>query len=452
MGPGHVVNVVDGAVKTALGRRTVAHISIPKDVQEWTSNDAAPSEANIPGHSDHIYADSSPIPSDERLAAAANVINAGSRVVILAGRGCLGARQEVLDLADRVAGPIIKPLLGKGVVPDDHPLSTGGVGLLETAPSQDAMAACDTLVMLGTSFPYLEFYPKPGQAKCVQVDFDSSRLGLRCPVEVGIVGDAGRVLRALLPRIERKGDRRFLESAQTAMKEWRGLLEKRGTRSDKPLKPQVVAYELDKLLKPDAVISSDCGTVTVWAARYLQMRERMLFSASGMLATMGNGLPYSIAGALAFPERQHICVAGDGGFTMMMGEVATLVKYRLPVKIVIFKNNALGMIKWEQIAFEGNPQYGIELQPIDFAKYAEACGAVGLTIEDPADTARVLRQALDAPGPVIVQAVIDPNEPPLPGNATLKQTAHFVESILRGQKDGFKILKTVLENKVRELV
>jgi pyruvate dehydrogenase (quinone) len=194
------------------------------------------------------------------------------------------------------------------------------------------------------------------------------------------------------------------------------------------------------------------GTVTTWAARYLQMRGPTQFSASSTLATMGNGLPYAVAAGIAYPDRQVIAMVGDGGFTMMMGEMATLVKYKLPVKVIVFKNNTLGMIKWEQMVLEGNPQFGVDLQPIDFAAYARACGAAGYTLDDPARAEAVLREALAQPGPALVEAVIDPTEPPLPGHITLDQALHFAEALARGEKDRWGIIKTVLENKVREVV
>ena len=315
--------------------------------------------------------------------------------MILAGRGCLNARAELLEFAERVGGVIIKPLLGKAVVPDDSPFTTGGIGLLGTAPSQEAMKNCDTLLMLGTSFPYMEFYPKAGDSKTVQVDIDPTRIGLRHAVDVGLVGDCGDVLRELLPLIQPKEDRSFLNDAQQNMRDWNELMKIRGTRTDAPMKPQVVAYELNKLLRNDAIVSADSGTIATWAARYIQIRDGMQFSLSGTLATMANSLPYSIGAAIAHPGRQIICIVGDGGFTMLMGEVATLVKYNLPVKVIIFKNNALGMIKWEQIVLEGNPEYGVELQPIDFAAYARACGAGGFTIEDPASAPSILSEALE---------------------------------------------------------
>jgi pyruvate dehydrogenase (quinone) len=451
-GPAHVVNVVDEAIKTALGRRTVAHLTIPKDVQEWTSSDEPRSESNIAGHSADIFEPERSMPSRDRLQQAADLLNAGSRVVILAGRGCLDARAEVLELADRVAGPIVKPLLGKGVVPDDSPFTTGGIGLLGTAPSQDALEECDTLLIAGSSFPYLEFYPKPGQAKTIQVEIDPTRTGLRHPVDVGLVGDCRHVLRALLPLVTRKTNRAFLERAQERMTKWNKLMELHGTRTDMPMKPQTVAHAVNAVLHDDAIVSTDSGTIATWAARYIRMRGTMQFSLSGTLATMANGLPYSIGAAVAYPGRQVVAIVGDGGFTMLMGEVATFVKYHLPVKVIVFKNNVLGMIKWEQMVLDATPQFGVQLQPIDFAAYARACGAAGFSVEDPAQLDSVLRQAFELPGPAVVEAVVDPNEPPMPGKITTEQAWNFAESLLKGEKGGWKIVKTVLEDKVREVV
>lgn len=451
MGPAHVYNVVDEAMKTAIARRSVAHITIPKDIQKWT-HEGPRSSTNIPKHSGDISSDARPLPPKALVEQAAEMINAGSKVAILAGQGCLTARNEILQLAETVGAPIVKPLLGKAVVPDNSPYTTGGIGLLGTAPSQEVLEDCDTLIIAGSSFPYLEFYPKPGQAKAVQIDIDPSRIGLRYPVEVGLVGQCGDVLRALLPLIHAKTDRSFLEQAQTRMTKWNVLMDERGTRMDLPLKPQVVVRQLNQFLHDDAIICCDTGTVTTWAARHIHMKGEMQFSASGTLASMGNGLPYSIGAAVAHPGRQVVCIAGDGGLTMLMGELATLAKYNLPVKVIIMKNNVLGMIKWEQIAFEGNPQYGVQLQPIDFEAVAKACGVAGYTVDDPKLVESVLRDAFNHPGPAVVQAVVDPNEPPLPGKITTEQAWQFAKALARGQKDGWEIIKTVVENTIREVV
>ncbi len=447
----HLINVVDEAIKTALSYRTVAHINIPKDVQDWNS-ESKRSAANVPAHSADLFAAAIPIPSQDLLVRAAAVINEGSKVAILAGRGCLNAREEISQLARAVAGPIIKPLLGKAVVPDRDPYTTGGIGLLGTAPSQDAIQECDTLIIAGSSFPYLDFYPKPGKARAVQIDVSPTRIGLRYPAEVGLVGDCATVLRALLPLINKKSDQSFIETCQKRMKSWNELIEETGRRTDLPMKPQAVTYYLNKLLAPDAIVSADSGTIATWAARYIDIRDRMKFSLSGSLATMANGLPYSIGAAVAYPNRQVVCIVGDGGLTMLMGELATLVKYRLNVKVVVVKNNTLGQIKWEQMVFEGNPQYGVDLQPIDFAGIAMNCGAAGFTIESPDQAEEVLRQALAHDGPAVVQAIVDPNEPPMPGNVSTDQFIKFSTALIKGQKDGWKILKTVMKDKIREVV
>lgn len=451
MGPAHVGNVVDEAIKTAISRRTVAHLTIPKDVQDWSA-DGQGSKANVPGHSGDLYSDPLPLPSRALLEKAAAILNNGTKIAILAGRGCLGARDEIIRLADTLAAPIVKPLLGKGVVPDDHPLTTGGIGLLGTAPSQEALDTCDTLIIAGSSFPYMEFYPQPGQARAVQIDLDASRIGLRYPVEVGLVGQCWDVLRALLPLIRHKTDRTFLQHMQSRMADWNALLEARGTRTDVPMKPQVAVRALNAFLADDAIICCDTGTVTTWVARHIAMKGTMQFSASGTLATMANGLPYSLGAAIAYPGRQIVCIAGDGGFSMLMSELATLVKYALPVKIIVLKNNLLGMIKWEQLAFEGNPQYGVELQPIDFAACARSCGASGFSVENPADLQDVYRQAFAHPGPVVVEAVIDPMEAPLPGKITMEQAWQFAKAVARGQEDRWDLMKSLMLNKIREVV
>ncbi len=260
MGPAHVENVVDLACRTALSRRTVAHITIPIDIQTAPiSNRRSP--RNVPGHTSDVFCHLAPLPTDDEVRRAADILNAGKKVAILAGRGALSASDELEQLAEKLAGPIIKPLLGKAVVPDNSPYTTGGIGLLGTKPSQEALEACDTLLMIGTSFPYIEFLPRPGQARGVQIDIDPQRIGLRYPVEVGLVGDSRRTLQTLLPLLQRKQDRSFLERSQRSMTGWWQLMEKRGARRDKPTKPQVVAWELGKRLHDDAIIVADSGTI-----------------------------------------------------------------------------------------------------------------------------------------------------------------------------------------------
>lgn len=451
MGPTHVYNVVDQAIKTALSTRGVSHITIPKDIQDWPAGGVR-SKANIVGHSGHAFSDALPLPAQEQLEHAASLLNQGSKIAILAGRGCLSARDEIVLLAEKLGAVIVKPLLGKAVVPDDHPYTTGGIGLLGTAPSQEVMEACDTLLIAGSSFPYLEFYPTPGTVKAIQIDVDPSRIGLRYPVDIGLVGQCRHVLQALLPLITPTSSRSFLEWAQERKSRWDALMEERATRDDVPMKPQVIAHALNEVLADDAIVCCDTGTVTTWAARHIRIRGSMEFSVSGTLATMGNGLPYSVAASVAYPGRQVVCFAGDGGFTMLMGELATAVKYQLPIKIIVVKNNSFGMIKWEQIAFEGNPQYGVDLHAIDFAAYARACGATGYSLRDPALVRATLQEAFTQQGPVLIEVEVDPHEPPLPGKVTTDQAWQFTKAMMRGQKDRLEILKTVVANAIREVV
>ena len=452
MGPAHTENVVSLACRTALTYRGVAHVTIPVDVQSMPVSKDHPSARNRPHHVSDRLAQGGHWPDAAALHRAAHILNEGKKIAIMAGRGALGATEHLLRAAEILAAPIVKPLLGKAAVPDRHPLTTGGIGLLGTKPSQDVLAECDTLLIVGSSFPYIEFYPKPGQARCVQIEIDPQRIGLRCPAEVGLVGDSRRCLDALIPLLQRNENRSFLEKAQAGMKEWRERLETHGMARDTPMKPQVVAHELNKLLAEDAIISTDSGTITTWAARYLDIRGSQMFSLSGNLATMAPGLPYAIAAQIAYPDRQVVAVVGDGGYTMLMGELATAVKYKLPIKVVIFKNNALGQIKWEQIAFLGNPEFGCDLQPIDFAAVARAFGAQGFTITEAAQCGEILDHALATPGPVIIEAVVDTLEPPLPPKVTMTDAKNFAEAIVRGTPEGSRILATVMKDKAREII
>jgi pyruvate dehydrogenase (quinone) len=451
MGPTHVENVAHLACRTALLRRGVAHITFPVDLQDREIKGER-SKRNIPGHTSDVLSQSARLPHEGDLAQAADLLNQGKKIVILAGRGALHAGTELEQAAERLGAPIVKALLGKAAVPDDSPYTTGSVGLLGTRPSQEAMESCDTLLMVGTSFPYIEFMPKPGQARGVQIDLDGTRIGLRYPVEVGLAGDSRRTLQALIPMLQRHDDRRFLESAQQGMKEWWALMEERGTRPDVPMKPEVVAWELGKRLRDDAIVCSDSGTIATWWARHIPVKRGQMYSLSGTLASMANGLPYAMAAQIAYPQRQVVLFVGDGGFAMLMAEFANCVRYKLPIKVVIVKNNSLGMIKWEQMVFLGNPEYGCELQPIDFAAFARACGATGFTIEDPTQCGAILDQAFAVDGPVIVDAVVDPFTPPMPPKVTAKQAGRFAQSLAKGQPNREKIALTVLSDKVRELV
>ena len=449
--PNQVEMLADEACRHALNHRGVAHITFPVDYQTAVPSGKT-SMHKVKGETSSKWFQPITVPSEMQLRQAAEILNEAEKPVILVGRGALGASDEIIELAERLGAPIIKALLGKAVVPDDHPLTTGGLGLLGTTPSQKAMEDCDALLMIGTSFPYVEFLPDHDQAKGIQIDDKSDRIGLRFPVDVGLVGDSKPTVAALLPFVEHKEDRSFLEKAQDGMKDWWELMSERAMKDETPIKPQRVAWELSKLAKDDAIISGDSGTNTTWVARQFKIKKDQKFSCSGTLATMAPGLPYSIAAQVAFPERQSIAFVGDGGFTMLMGEFATAVKYNLPILVVIIKNNVLGQIKWEQIVFLGNPEYGVELQPIDFAKYAEACGGLGFTVREPDDIAPTLEKAMASGKPCIVEVYVDPNEPPMPSSVTLKQAAHFAEALIKGQPNGGKIALTLFKDKLNELI
>jgi pyruvate dehydrogenase (quinone) len=450
MGAAHVENVTHLACRSALSRRGVAHLNFPVDLQEQESDERSP--RNRAHHASQACGRRAALPAAADLARAAKILNDGKRIAILAGRGALGATDELEQIAEVLGAPIVKALLGKAAVPDDSPYTTGGLGLLGTLPSQEALEACDTLLIVGSSFPYIEFLPKPGQARGVQIDLDPVRIGLRYPVEVGLIGDSAATLRELLPQLRRNRYRKFLAESQKASRDWWELMEERGTRSDKPMKPQVVAWELGKRLADDAIISCDSGTITSWFARQIRIRRGQMCSVSGLLASMANGLPYAIAAQVAHPDRQSVAFVGDGGFTMLMGELATAVKYDLPIKVVVIKNNALGQIRWEQMVFLGNPEYACDLHPIDFAAFARACGAAGFTIDDPATCGDILAQALAHPGPAVIEAVVDPFEPPMPAKTSARQAAKLGQALAKGTPNRGKIALTLLEDKVKEMV
>jgi pyruvate dehydrogenase (quinone) len=441
---------VDIACRTALSRRGVSHLTIPIDVQERRIAGRY-SRHKVPGHTSDIYA-ASIVPDRSLLEKAAGILNAGERIVMLIGQGCFGAEDEVIAAAEKLGAPIVKALLGKAVVPDDHPYCIGGLGLLGTEPATDAMTEADTLLMVGTSFPYIEYLPKPKQAKGVQIDIKPEKIGLRFPVEVGLVGDAKLTLSALLPLLRQRPeeDKRFLKSKQEAMQSWFGLLRERSTRNDKPIKPQVIAAAVSEQLQDNAIISVDCGTNTSWAAQHITIKRGMKFSLSGTLASMACGLPYAIAAQVAYPDRQCIAFVGDGGFSMLMAEFATAVQYDLPIKVIIIKNNTLGMIRWEQMAFLGNPEYVVEFSPIDFAKYAEACGGRGYSINEPAEVRTIINQAFSEKKPIIIEAYVDPFEPPMPPKVDMKLISNMAESLARGQPYGGRIGLTLFRDKVHE--
>jgi pyruvate dehydrogenase (quinone) len=415
-GPQHALLVANRACRAALGDRGVAHLAVSKDVQMLKLSADKRSMRNPGARSSSSWSPPLPAPPADQLQSAADVLNAGTRVAVLAGQGALPARAEVMQLADLLAAPVAKALLGKGVLPDDSPFTTGGIGDLGTAPSSWAMQSCDTVLILGSTMPWEEYYPKPGQARGVQVDLKPDRLGLRYPVEVGLMGDVKATLQGLMPLLRRKTDRGFLTEAQQRMADWNSLLEQVETTEKSPLRPQMVIRALSDLLDDNAVISLDCGANTHFAARCLRLRPNQRLTGTGMLASMAPGMSYAIAAKLAYPDRQSVAVVGDGGFAMLMAELSTAVAQDLPVKIILLKNNSLAEVKFEQEDI-GNPEYGCALPPIDFVAFARACGADGFHCERPEEIRPAIHSALRSTRPALVEAVVDANEKPTKPNA-----------------------------------
>jgi pyruvate dehydrogenase (quinone) len=410
-GPAHALIVANRACRAALANRGVAHVTIAKDIQARPLSADTPSMENHGARTSSAWLPLADSPPEAQLRAAADVLNRGSKVAILAGQGALRAREEVLAIAAKLAAPVAKALLGKAVIPDDSPYSTGGIGHLGTSASEWAMHHCDTLLILGSTMPWVDSYPKPGAARAVQVDLKADRIGLRYPVDVGLMGDVKQTLVALLPMLNQQEDGRFLVAAQAQMQEWNALLHRIETTERSPLRPQMLIRALSDALSEDAVISLDCGANTHFAARHLQLRARQSFTGTGMLATMGPGLSFAIAAQLAWPARQSVCVVGDGGFAQLMAELTTAVQQQLPVKIIVLKNNSLAEVRFEQRDL-GNAEYGCDLSPIDFVAFARACGADGFHCSKPSEVSRAIANTLRSPRTALLEAVVDPNEPP----------------------------------------
>ncbi|WP_214474976.1 thiamine pyrophosphate-dependent enzyme [Mesorhizobium sp. dw_380] len=410
----HMENVASLACRTALARKGVAHLSIASDVQEQEGDASKRSKRNRPAHTPQDMFAGHSMPLDVELDKAAAILNGASRVAILAGRGAIGAAAELEDTAHLLQAPVAKALLGKAVLPDDHPYTTGGIGILGTLASQEAMETCDAVLIVGSTFPYIEYYPKPGQARGVQIDCDAQRIGLRFPVEAGLVGDAAETLRALNQRLTQKPSDEFLQRSQATMRRWREMMRQSEDTRVQPLKPQTVARAFGQRLADDTVLATDSGQNTELAARHVDLRDGQAFGVSGSLASMACGLAYAIAAGIAFPGRPVAAIIGDGGFAMQLGEFSTAVRFKTPLKLLVIKNNMLNQIAWEQMMFLGNPQFGCELHPIDFAKAAEAMGAKGFRIERADHIETVLDEAFAAEGPVVIEALVDAYEPLMP--------------------------------------
>jgi pyruvate dehydrogenase (quinone) len=410
-GPVHAKTVINRACRAALGNRGVAHLTIAKDVQAMKLSADKPSTENHGLQTSALWLPVMDAPPSEQIRTAAAVLNSGNKVAILVGQGALNAREEVTQIADQLAAPVAKALLGKAVLPDDSPFTTGGIGHLGTQPSEWAMQNCDTVLIVGSTMPWIDSYPRPGQARGVQIDRNPDRIGLRYPVQVGLVGDSKLILAALLPLLQRKDDRTFLQEAQRRMQDWNGLLAQITSSSRIPLRPQVVVKALSDLLAEDAIVSLDCGANTHFAARHIHLRPKQHLTSPGMLATMAPGLPFAIAAQFAYPTRQSIAVVGDGGFAMLMAELSTAVQHNLPVKIILLKNNSLAEVRFEQEDLK-YPSFGCDLAPIDFVAFAKACGADGYRCARPEEVRPAIESALRSNKAALVEAVVDPDEKP----------------------------------------
>jgi len=451
--PAHIPTLVDLAVRHALAHRTVSHITVPNDLQSADA-DTVPYEGMAPARAPStapVFIPAPGLPAEADLRRAADVLNAGTKVVMLVGAGALRAGTDVLRVAELLASPIVKTLSGKAAVPDDHPLVTGGLGLLGTLPSEEAMEGADTLFMVGTNFPYTKHLPEPGAVKVVQVDVDPTTVGNRIPTDVPLVGDAGQTLRALASLVHRKEERRFLTEVQESVTDWRAKMAALEDPHRDPIQPQYLMCLIDRHATNDAILTCDSGTIATWAARHFDIRGQREFYLSGNLATMAPGLPYAIAAQLAHPQRQCIAFVGDGGYAMLMAETLTAIVNDLPIKVFINNNSSFGQILWEQMVL-GYPEYGVR-QPktADFAAFATANGALGVRVDKVADLEAAVVEALSHDGPAGVDVLTNPDEPPMPAKVTYEQAKGFAKAFLSGQPRKATIASTLFRDKIAQL-
>src|SRR5579884_222700 len=457
--PAQARHVIDRAIRIAKTERTVTCVIIPKDVQELDAVEKPPHIHNSV-HSGVGYFTPYIIPQPEDLRRAADILNSGKKVAMLIGAGAKDAAQEVTEVADLLGCGVAKALLGKTALPDTLPFVTGGIGLLGTKPSWDMMMDCDTLLMVGTSFPYSEFLPEEGQARGVQIDIDGRMLGIRYPMEVQLVGDSKATLRALIPLLRRKEDRSWRERIEKNTEKWWELMEERALASADPINPQRLFFELSKRLPDNAILSSDSGSAANWFARDIKVRAGMKASLSGNLATMGPGVPYAIAAKFAYPDRVAIALVGDGAMQMNgLAELITIGKYwqrwsdpRLIV--LVLHNDDLNQVTWEQRAMEGEPRYDASQDIPDFpyARYAELIGLKGIRVDNPDEIGTAWDDALAADRPCVLEAITDPAVPPLPPHITFEQATHFAQSVLRGDSDRRGMITQSVKQMVGELI
>jgi pyruvate dehydrogenase (quinone) len=459
MEPTQIRHLVDRACRIALAERTVTAIIVPNDVQE---SEAVPEPPHKHGtvHSSHGYEQPRVIPTDEELERAAEVLNAGERVAMLVGQGALEAAAEVEAVADLLGAGVAKALLGKAVLPDDLPFVTGSIGLLGTKPSWTLMQECDTLLMVGSSFPYSEFLPEEGQARGVQIDINGKMLGIRYPMEVNLVGDSAETLRALMSRLRRKETRDWRAKIEREVAEWWNLIEHRAQLAANPLNPQLVFHELSDRLPDGAILASDSGSAANWFARDIKLRRGMMASLSGTLATMGPGVPYAIAAKFAHPSRPVFALVGDGAMQMNgINELITIAKYRhlwadQRLVVLVLNNRDLNQVTWEQRAMSGDPKFegSQELPDFPYARYAEMLGLKGIRVDRPDEVAAAWDEALSADRPVIYEAITDPEVPPLPPHITLEQAKALSSALLGGDPNARQIVKQSFRQKVEEFL
>lgn len=454
--PSQMRHLVDRAIRIAKNERCVTCIIIPNDLQDVDFEE--PKRAHGTVHSGLNYSSPVIVPQQTDLQRAADILNEGNKVAMLVGAGALEASEEVLRVADLLGAGIAKALLGKAVVPDELPFVTGSIGLLGTKPSWDLMMGCDTLLMVGSSFPYSEFLPKEGQAKGIQIDIDGKMLGIRYPMDINLQGDSKETLKALIPLLKRKEDRAWRESIAGNLKEWWGVLEARAMNSADPINPQRLFWELSKQLPDNCILSSDSGTSADWFARDIKIRKGMKASLSGNLATMCPGVPYAIAAKFAYPDRMSIALVGDGAMQMLGNNgLITIAKYwqrwqDARMMIVVLNNRDLNQVTWEQRIMEGDPKFEGSQNVPDFpyAEYAKMLGLDGIKIDKPEDIAPSLEYAFTLNRPVVLDVYTDPSVPPLPPHITFKQAKAFASSMLKGDANSWDMIKQswkdVIEN------
>ena len=445
--PSQIRHLVDRAIRVALAKRTVTCIIIPNDVQELKYEEPAREHGTI--HSSIGYSQPRLLPATADLQSAADILNAGKKVAILVGAGALGATDEVIEVAELLGAGVAKALLGKAVLPDDLPYVTGSIGLLGTKPSWDLMTECDTLLMIGSSFPYSEYLPKEGKARGVQIDIDGTMLGLRYPMEVHLQGDSKESLVALIPLLRRKEDRSWQQQIENEVAQWWKVLEARSMNSANPVNPQAVFWELSKRLTQDSIICGDSGSSTFWYARDIKIKKGMKSSLSGTLATMCSAVPYAIAAKFAFSNKMVVAISGDGAMQMLgINELITIAKYwrqwQTPQLIIVVVNNQdLNMVTWEQRALAGDKKFEASQNIPDFpyAKYAQLIGLEGIRIDKPEQIVPAFDKAMSADKPVVVEAVTDPNVPLLPPHVSPGQAAKFFTALFKGDSEALNMVK-----------